>query len=756
MRNLANINYDDTLAGYQLPTGTPSNNNILIFHNGSWIYGVNGGGGSGINNTIATGSGIAVNNGIFGQDAYFRSLLSGSGITLVNNGPDISFNINNIQTLQNLILTNIANDNTAVKYLCLDAFNNVVYSNSSGGGDITDIQTVGTGASLVFGVFGNIAYLKSLGGSADFIFNILSNRIDLNLNTTLSDIRIINSGTGSTQINNILATSINNLININNNSIATPLNLNSTQIYMNNIPLLPAADYPAILFGPSGLFKANIVNNIANLGSGSGIFSSLIDSTANLKSLLGSTNINITAGVNELLFDLSSNLNNIVSINNGIGTTAIPRVISDNIKLNNIVGGTSVKTLGLNNTNDIVFLNTLNAITDINNATTGTNLNINSNNIYFPNIVNLPNPTNYLTLDNTGKLHRSTSTISTANIYNSDGQLTNTDRVIQALSPVGLNRIIFDNITLSWQNNNYYNPQNLAITGDDIIYSAPLSGDYSRALYAPYNCLSQKITYSGLGLYRDFVRFYQATCFNVNINTMSYEIEVYEDSSTNDNFSARWIVNVNTTSIIKGIDYIVSPVNSSQAPVSTSAFNMLDLAFNFDVGPITIINFKLYQTSLFAINSGYKIFVKDLTSNQKTLNLSPGAGVIGALINNQYNASLASIPYSLIVVGAPPGWLIPYVFNRNIMLSGALTYVSINNNQSATITIFINSVPFITKTIYAATNNSTVTAYFKRFLKLSDLFNAGINFGNITITTGISGVNFNPANCPQEMTCEFI
>lgn len=782
MRSLNNFS-DSGLVGYPLPSSSPVNGNILIYQNGQWIYSTVSGG-SDINNVISVGSTNSIINGILTNTLYLKGILAGPNLTASNLTNDISINLNstltniteinnglsyvNIPLLQsnNCIFTNIQ-AGTATKKLGLDSLNNLIYDNTSPSGTINSGQNLGTGSGEVY---------SSVNGDK-LRFRTLRN----------ADSNIAIS-TGATEVFIDLSTSLD--INT----------LSNSTLYFPNLPTLPAnGNYNLFIDNLTGqIYKEYSLNTYSILGLGESIISGIASGDLKVKSLIGGSNIDCISTTDSLTFDLSNSLTGITNLNQAGDTININGdIFANNIpiiptltgqyslfinganklykyySINTITSTGSGYSLINQTVNDTVFLKSLSVNTGlsvietsnlltINLDSTQPNistlsaptLNLNNINIFAPNI-NTGTEQYYLALDNTNKIIKVPSSVGNINIYNSDGQLTAQDRVIQGNIIGGENRIIYDNICFSYQNNIRYAPDNLSLLNrDNIIYSASSDGSFTRALYSPYNYTSQKFEITGLASLRSFRYFYQ-NILPLSGDDSSYklDIDIYEITNSNNGFCASYELNMSFNSITFGTVYNLKS-KSSNVLNTAGNFNCVEVIFYLSIGGI--LNIGLQQLSSTASSSTYNIFIKDLSAQSyKTAQIINSGGVLGALISNVYLTSQRVNMTTNTGTGIPPSIIFNYNIYRDLILTVNLKFLTTVNNLNTNCQIILNGASIFTIPVFYSGNNVQDGLFMRRRMNAPLLIDAGrLNFGNNTLSIALTGVNF--TSRPYEISLEYI
>lgn len=788
MRNLIN-NSNSGLSGYPITTSSPVNGNVLVFDSNlnQWIY-TTISGTSDINNIISTGTQSSIINGITGNTLYLKGISSSGNLTIGNLSNDISVSLNstlnniteinngllyvNIPKLQsdNCIFTNIQSG-TATKKLALDSLNNLIYDNSTPGGDITNAQNKGTGQGEV--------WLDKLG-------TVLRFRTLRNADSNIS------ISTGAQEVFIDLSTSLD------------ITELSNPTLYFSGIPVLPAGgNYNLFIDNLTNqIYKNYSLNTYSILGLGESIINSTLAGDLKVKSLIGGANITCVSTPSTLTFDLDNLLVGIQQINSNVDTLQINGNINcPNMPLQAITSGDYnifidstnklYKNFSINNlstsgsgdslintiVNDTVFLKSLSTNTGLSliassnniqinldstqsiiNTLTATTLNLNNTNIIAPNI-STGTEQFYLALDNTNKIIKVPSSTGNTNIYNSDGQLTTQDRVLQGFVIGGENRIIYDNINFSYQNNVRYAPNNLLLLNrDDIIYSASSSGSDTRALYSPYNYTSQKFTITGLPTIRSFRYFYQNILPLSGLDS-SYklDIDIYEITTSNNGFCASYELDLCFNSVAFGTVYSVKQKQSNVLN-TIGNFNCVEIIFYLSVGGI--LNIGLQQLSNTASSSTYNIFIKDLSANgYKTAAIINSGGVLGALISNQYTTSLKN--YMLTIqgngtAGGIPSWIFNNNTYRNFILTINFNFITTVNNINATATILLNGLALFSRTIFYTGNNKQASFNIRRYNNAALLIDGNrLNFGNNTLSIALpAGVDVNAR--PYEISIEFV
>lgn len=219
---------------------------------------------------------------------------------------------------------------------------------SSSGSGITVLSNLGAGSGIGSGVIGNTGYLKSLVGGTNLQITGDSESLYFNV-TGISG----GAGSGVGGASNIGAGS--GLISgVENDDIKVKSLIGGT-----NLQILGNENSLTLnVTGISGADGSGI-GSVANIGSGSGIASGVVDDTASFKSLIGGTNLQILGDENSLTLNVTgisgADGSGIGSATNvGVGSGLISGVADNDIKVKSLVGGSNLQITGDDQT---LFLN---------------------------------------------------------------------------------------------------------------------------------------------------------------------------------------------------------------------------------------------------------------------------------------------------------------------------------------------------------------------------------------------------------------
>lgn len=251
-----------------------------------------------------------------------------------------------------------ANDQIIIYQLDSNGNGYYIFGNISSAGGINVVQTSGIGASIVNSLVGGTLTLKSILSTTPNIgINNLSNQLELTLGPTLTNIFSITNvnplevfpgiqtyqyeltSGGSAPLTPydfmIYEATGTYYLSINDNGTNTnrellfecikggtttvPMTIkNNGDIMVNLPPIVPLSFVGIDNTGKLGAFTSStsLISAIQNAGTGTGqVWRDTISGVANLRSLKGDTNINISNATNEINVNLNTALNNISSIN---------------------------------------------------------------------------------------------------------------------------------------------------------------------------------------------------------------------------------------------------------------------------------------------------------------------------------------------------------------------------------------------------------------------------------------------------------
>jgi len=735
-------NNSNTFVGYPI-VDNPTNNTALFFSNGEFFFASISESG-GIIGVVSVGSGADIIHALSGGILSLRSFVASSGNIIVQQLADtisIGLNsfINNIQKIlfndESFIEANAGNldftiSGTTLKYLNFNtkfgALSSTAMSISNQARiDIygpTYFNTIATGTPvnsefLAIDVDGKLIkavvsaeattainvgsgnfqwYLQEVGNELQFRTFFAGNNIivdnnlyDLTFNVSpiLNGIQQINS-TGDINVTS------NNLI-INGNQL---LANSASNIFNGNVvfPNITVDKYLTLNNDHELATAPEPLQTIQNNGFNTLISQDNIATTGNLqlKGLEQGQGIFISSTANNVQISNNATINSV-----GSGSSIVSTSFPPNYELKSIVAGTNISLLS--SPTEITI-----------NATAATG----------------------------------------ANIYNSDGTITNTVRTING-NPLttNSNRLIFSGTNINFTNNLAYEPSDMTTYGDlDCVLGFPIGSLYSRAIWTPYNYLSQRITVPISNVYGNFCNFYQST--GGTSRNWIFEVEVYENGNgaIDHTFSASYKLTVNNVNI-GSPQYYVKPIQTSSINNAVS-MNLIGLEAYQVLGGWGL---RLIQLGLGAgtYSSTYTVFVKDLAKGDKTVSLTQTTGTKTPTNNYLNNFEL----FRITGVGAPPAGIFRYEeFGRDIEIYVNSQIFGNSNNNSGSFNVFFNgSIVASCRLRTYASNNVPIPCTLYRRLKMIDLISSGalILNGDTNISFTITAFSF--VNAPYTITVNY-
>ncbi|XP_065656726.1 mucin-19-like [Hydra vulgaris] len=316
----ANLQFRSLTAGANL-TLTQNENDIVTAPNG-------------LLTTLANiGTGAQIFNNITGTSANIRSILSASGLSVTQNASTIT--IDNTLTGTNLgagsqLFASKSGSNLQFRSLTADTgieltqnTNDIMISST-----LVDLANLDNGVQIFEGIFNKVARLRSLFGTAN----------GLTVDQTSTSITIDNTLTGTNLGSGSQIFKAKSAANLQFRSLTAGGGIILTQ-NANDI-IISTTD--------SGS-SSTIVTTLANLGTGAQIFIDILETTANIRSLLGSANgLTVTQNASTITID-----NTLTGANLGAGSQLFASKSGSNLQFRSLTAGTGIALT--QNANDIII-----------------------------------------------------------------------------------------------------------------------------------------------------------------------------------------------------------------------------------------------------------------------------------------------------------------------------------------------------------------------------------------------------------------
>lgn len=744
-RSLANNS--NTFVGYPI-VDNPTNNTALFYANGEFFFASISESG-GIIGVVSVGSGASIINALSGGVLDLRSFIASNGNIIVQQLADnISIGLNNfINNISEILFQ----DESFIK---VDG-NNLDITVSDGGAAVLKYLNFNTKFGALSTTAMSISNQARIDIYGETYFNTVATGLPnasefLSIDVNGKLIKAVVSAEGTTAINVGSGTYQWYLQEVGNELQFRTFNVADNLLCDNNLLDLTLKVSP-------------ILNNMQQINSSSNLNFTSPNYTFNGNNLVNNVSLNELFG-NVKLNNLTANKYLKLDSSSVIIPGAEPLQTIQNNGFNSLISQDNISTTGnlqlkgLEEGQGIFISSTANNVQISNNAVinsvgSGSSLVFNT---FPPNyqIKSIAAGANISFLETTTTITIAATTPSTTNIYNSDGQITDTVRIING-NPLttNSNRLIFSGTNINFTNNLAYEPTDTTTYGDlDCILGFPIGSLYSRAIWAPYNYLSQKISVPVSSAYGSFNEFYRSSVTTNNSRDWNFEVEVYEVpvAGIDHLFSASYKFNVNNLNI-GSPQYYVKPIQTSSLGNAVS-MNLLGLeAFQFIGG----WGLRLVQLGLGAgtYNSTYTVFVKDLSKGDKTIDLNQVTGIKTPTNNYLDNFEL----FRIVGTGAPPSGLFRYEeFGRDIEIYVNSQIFGSSPNASGSFNVFFNgSIVASCGLRTYGTNNVPIPCTLYRRLKMVDLIGSGalILNGNTTISFTITAFSF--TNAPYAITINY-
>jgi hypothetical protein len=657
-------------------TGRPQDSQILIYSGGKFYYGSLSAGGGGLASLVSLGTGAAVYKNTITDVSYFRSLTSDTSINMAVSADEINMAVNANQpdirsinsatnglefSMQDIFLPFIPSVPSASDFLlAYDPIGRIIRfpaSSLPAANGLTTLENVGIGQGIFRDKIGTIGYLKSLKSVA-------------------GNITFIGA---PNEINIDLALDITGLFSISGNP-GQPLNINNDII---RFPLIPSNPSPVYTITANANKEISLtpysaggsLTNLANVGTGQGIFRNITGTTANLKSLTTSAgNINFTTNTDEINIDLNPNLTGISVISGNSGSPLILNSDAITLPTTTDLAGTpsyfltadSGRKLYFKPWNQNINIYTSDGLLTSPRTITGGSLTfdisgtfyINSPIMYFPNVPSsVITPSFNLTMDASGRVLKTpySGGGGGTNIYNSDGTLTGA-RVLTG----GGQTLTFDNAQISIKNFPSYDiANNNTISQKVLTFSA--DGTQSAMMTQPLATITRKFQIPALGPSSGAYLFARIV-YNSGVNTSNnfpLEIFITEKSPSALPFTAAYKISTSLgdwNAAGAGTFPAIYPHKVSGVSTVLPVY----FALQGDFQSPNALNLYIVNSS--AIDSVYPIDCTIISygdSSDKTIQTL--VGPLGMLTSPGFIATSLNIyTQQLVGFGAPPSWIWQY------------------------------------------------------------------------------------------------